>query len=110
MKLGFFIYRFLKKSEKAKEWLKSQSHPEDALLYLIEKEIYENGIRDLSYVIPRIRSDEHFAALTGPNHQSRLQLESISTPNDGLYGDYIPEGYELPLRQQKAKKYRVLKE
>lgn len=45
------------------DWLQKQSHVEDALIYLIEKELYEYGERDMSYVIPRIRNDAYFEAL-----------------------------------------------
>lgn len=44
-------------------WIDAQSYPEDALTYLIQKELYEYGERDLSYAIPRKRNDAYFEAL-----------------------------------------------
>ena len=58
--------RFLRRNRldpKVNRWLAKQSFPEDAMLYLIEKELYEHGERDLGYVVPRKRNDEYFAKL-----------------------------------------------
>lgn len=67
-----FFFKTKKKSGKIQDWIELQSYNEDAIIYLIEKEIYENGMRDLGFVIPRLRNDDYFAALfkTG-NHQSK---------------------------------------
>ena len=61
----FFDRYFRKKrlDSKVQAWLDKQSHAEDALSYLIEKELYEHGVRDLSYMIPRKRNDAYFGQL-----------------------------------------------
>lgn len=81
-------------SEKIIKWIEAQGHPEDALAYLIEKELYEYGERDLSYVIPRRRNDAYFEAL--------LQRESYDArynTNMDLYDSIAkihPEHHEPP--------------
>lgn len=42
------------------EFLMKQTHLSDALRYLVEKEIAENGIRDLSKYIPSVRGQAFF--------------------------------------------------
>lgn len=80
--------RFRKKRKidpRIDEWINKQSFPDDALTYLIEKEIYEHGTRDLSYIIPRKRNDEHFAQLLDrESHDARYKsnlamYDSIAT-------------------------------
>lgn len=58
MFFGFFRRKHFSKEVKA--WIKAQSDSNDALLYLIEKEIHENGQNDLAYIIPRYRNEEYF--------------------------------------------------
>lgn len=61
-----FFDRFFKSRRldaKVRQWLSKQSYPDDAILYLIEKELYEHGERDLGFVIPRKRNDAYFAEL-----------------------------------------------
>lgn len=83
-----------KGSEKIIKWIEAQGHPEDALAYLIEKELYEYGERDLSYVIPRRRNDAYFEAL--------LQRESYDAryhTNMDLYDSIAtihPEHHQTP--------------
>jgi len=50
-------------NSKISEWMKSQSDVDDAILYLIEKEIYEHKNRDLSYIVPRYRNEAYFDEL-----------------------------------------------
>lgn len=70
--------------EAVEAWIKAQSHPDDALQYLIEKELYLYGVRDLSYVIPRKRNAAYFEALTHQEsfdsryHTNLNMLESIA--------------------------------
>lgn len=63
MPFGFYFLKPKKDLLTVVDWLKAQSHYEDAIIYLIQKEIYENGIRDLSYSIPRMRNDSYFEEL-----------------------------------------------
>lgn len=42
------------------EFAEKQENFTDTIKYLIEKEIFENGIRDLQTIIPNKRSDEYF--------------------------------------------------
>lgn len=46
--------------EEVLKFVKMQSNFSDAITYLIEKEIFENGIRDLSKFIPSVRTNEYF--------------------------------------------------
>lgn len=76
-------------------WLKAQSHPEDALAYLIEKEVFQNGNRDLSFYIPRIRSTEYFEELMEQSSTTvRRNLppthRQAMTYNDQLRSDNKP--------------------
>jgi hypothetical protein len=48
---------------KVLEWMETQDNATEALVYLIEKEIFENGIRNMELYIPRKRSDEYFESL-----------------------------------------------
>lgn len=63
MPFGFYFLKPKEHLASVKDWLNEQSHYEDAIFYLIEKEIYENGLRDLSYTIPRMRNDAYFEEL-----------------------------------------------
>jgi hypothetical protein len=47
-------------SEDVKKWISEQFNFNDSVIYLIEKEIYQNGIRDLSSLIPRQRTNDYF--------------------------------------------------
>lgn len=42
------------------EFAEKQGNFTDTIKYLIEKEIFQNGIRDLQTIIPTKRSDEYF--------------------------------------------------
>lgn len=59
--------------ERILAWMNNQSHLDDALTYLIEKELYEYGDRDLSYIIPRRRNDAYFEELL------RKDLTTVAT-------------------------------
>jgi hypothetical protein len=47
------------------EWTDLQSNLTEAITYLIEKEIFENGLRDLVNFIPIRRTDEYFESFLG---------------------------------------------
>ena len=48
------------------DFVKEQSNLSEVVTYLIEKEIYENGIRNLVEYIPMIRTDEYFSKMVNP--------------------------------------------
>lgn len=85
-----FFFKSKKRSGKIQEWLELQSFDEDAIIYLIEKEIYENGMRNLGYIIPRLRDDAYFATLvktvpqvseaTGFEYMPRQKIFSQNSP------------------------------
>jgi len=56
-----FPLRF-KKNERdgVLEWCNMQGNFNDAIRFLIEKEVYENGIRNLETIIPAYRDDSYF--------------------------------------------------
>lgn len=65
-----FFSKFFKSKRKhqameapIQKWMDAQGHLDDALTYLIEKELFEHGERDLSYVIPRKRNNAYFEGL-----------------------------------------------
>jgi len=83
-----FSKNFFKKKIKDPEvtsWLKKQGDLEDALIYLVEKELYEHGQRDLSYVIPRRRNTAYFDTLfqnkkSVVKHQTNIDFyDSVTT-------------------------------
>jgi hypothetical protein len=57
-------------------------------LYLIEKEIFENGLRDLSKFIPRVRTKDYFKGLVNVKDNFRYiekvqeEVEEVSITND----------------------------
>lgn len=61
-----FGVRFNKNTDKrVVEFANMQTNFSNAFVYLIEKEIYENGLRDLSEHIPYKRDEEYFIKLLG---------------------------------------------
>jgi hypothetical protein len=54
--------------EEVKEWILKQSNFSDAVIYLIEKEIYTHGIKDLSASIPKTRNENYFKNTNKNNH------------------------------------------
>lgn len=74
-----------------------QSNFADAVRYLIEKEIAQNGIRDLSNFIPQKRTKEYFKALLNSNRDAvinEISIEKVEpvlinsiTQNDRVYDD-----------------------
>lgn len=60
-----------------------QSNITDTILYLIQKEIAQNGIRDLQTIIPRIRDIDNFF---DENSQSKTiyheKTETVYIPNN----------------------------
>lgn len=99
------IMKALKKDasydKRIEEWLDKQSHVEDALIYLIEKEMYEYGERDLSYVIPRKRNDAYFEALL-----KRESYDSRFHTNMDMYDSiaHIQKEEHHPVAEQMPKK------
>lgn len=55
-----YSIRFRECDRKLIEFAKLQSNFTDTVRYLIEKEIYQNGLRDIQSVIPIVR-DETFS-------------------------------------------------
>lgn len=90
MPFGSFFFKPKKKTGEIKEWIELQSFSEDAIIYLIEKEIYENGIRDLGYVIPRLRNKEYFDA----------QLKPVALIPESSGFEYSPGLNSLKLNQR----------
>lgn len=80
MPFGFFFLKPKKNADSVKDWLKLQSHYEDAITYLIEKEIFENGLRDLSYIIPRKRNDDYFETLFAKVTPKKNYYNSFMNP------------------------------
>ena len=68
-----FSIRFKKLNKKVLEFANLQSNFSDAVSYLIEKEIAENGLRDLSDFIPAKRSLEY---LSSQKSDKKLKQES----------------------------------
>lgn len=85
-----FFFKPKKSSGKIQEWLELQSFSEDAIIYLIEKEIYENGIRDLGYIIPRLRNDDYFTALVKTVPQVLESTGFEYTPRQKVFGQNSP--------------------
>lgn len=63
-----------------RQWLNAQSDQEDAILYLIEKEMFENEVRDLAYIIPRYRNRAYFESLQLEDSNYSKRLVEISKP------------------------------
>jgi hypothetical protein len=59
---------------KVMEFVLAQTNFSEAITYLIEKELYENGSRDLMKFIPMIRSNEYFESQ--PQHEPVKELEA----------------------------------
>jgi hypothetical protein len=76
-------------SDDVKRWIELQDNFNDAVIYLIEKEIYSNGIRDLSSLIPKKRSDEYFSKMLQPI--SNVVKES-----------YVPNVQPIPQRIEES--------
>ena len=71
---------------KVLEWMELQDNFSDAVAYLIEKEIAENGIRNLVNFIPQKRSKEYFKSILGEKNEVGYvrvtELESIKNIKD----------------------------
>jgi len=71
-----FSGRFKKDANKEIfEFAKMQYNFSDAITYLIEKEIHENGLRDLSQVIPPVRSSEFFNNISDNRIDNKIKPE-----------------------------------
>lgn len=55
-----FTFRPRKDKKDVISFLEAQGNRNDALCYLIEKEIAENGMRDLSKIVPLKRDNSYF--------------------------------------------------
>lgn len=63
MKNGVKRFSVRLKNDELIEFVNKQSNLNDTITYLIEKEIAENGIRDLQNVIPAKRDKNYFKKL-----------------------------------------------
>lgn len=64
-----------------KKWFETQSNIKHALLYLIEKEIHQNGNRDLSYLVPLRRNKEFFDSFIQSEMEIKKHLQPIVQAN-----------------------------
>lgn len=64
-------------SKEILEFVKTQSNFSNAISYLIEKEIHENGLRDLAEVIPPIRSREYFENLLNSKRNNEIDKHIV---------------------------------
>lgn len=87
----------------------AQTNWNDTVRYLIEKEIYENGIRNLSKIIPKERDNEYFDSLFKDRDIKRqdikiesntIRIEKIEAANKPSNED--PE--ELPSEEKEIDK------
>lgn len=62
--------RFRKNKHKVIEWAEAQGNFNDAVTYLIEKEIAENGIRNLENFIPAKRTSEYWANILNNSNKN----------------------------------------
>lgn len=65
--------------ELVEEFLSKQTSFSDSIMYLIEKEIAENGIRNLGEFIPQVRSKEYWAKLLANSNNTVSNITSQST-------------------------------
>ncbi len=86
-----FSHKTKSENEKIQEWIQLQSYSEDAIQYLIEKEIYENGLRDLGYIIPRLRNDEYFDTLIQKKIDEPKGSGFEFTPHQKIFAKPIQE-------------------
>lgn len=77
LKKQFSLY-FKKDLTNVLEFANMQTEFSDVMTYLIEKEIYENGLRDLSEIIPRKRSNAYFERMLG--NSNRVAVQSVMSP------------------------------
>ena len=63
---------------KVMEFVLAQTNFSEAITYLIEKELYENGLRDLVKYVPMLRTTEYFD--TVQPHEPAKELESDEIP------------------------------
>lgn len=68
--------------ELVEEFLSKQTNFSDSIMYLIEKEIAENGIRNLGEFIPQVRSKEYWSEISSnfPKNASSVPLNKSPEP------------------------------
>lgn len=94
-----YSLRLNKKTDnKVRQWLAEQSNINNSLLYLIEKEILENGIRDLQLIVPARRNISSNTELSdkidSANSKEKINIESNNSV--GIVDNKIksiPSGY-----------------
>ena len=87
---GFRIKNVEEEADSFLMWLNTQSNLSDAIRYLIEREIIENGIKDLAEYIPGKRNIEESVVLpyTITTPKTRILEENN---NKGVLGNIIQE-------------------
>lgn len=93
----FGFLRRKHKNKDIKDWLNTQSDLKDALLYLVEKEIVENGYNDLAYKIPRYRNRAYFDS----DYYGRASHHSKNRSNV-IFADKLANGHK---RSQEEKQF-----
>jgi len=76
-----FTVRFKKDNTGPEKWARMQGNLSDAITYLIEKEIAENGFRDLQEHIPVKRSPVYFKKVL-ENYNAPEKPEPENNDND----------------------------
>ena len=65
--------------EKVIDFIEKQSNFSETMTYLIEKELYENGNRDLVYHIPIVRNQEYFESLF---NKQPIEVKTLDNEQD----------------------------
>lgn len=78
-----FNYKYTKheilESSITRQWIEVQSNVQNAIRFLIEKYAYENGINDISKVIPAVRDAEYFKSeALYAAHSKNNEIKGIS--------------------------------
>jgi len=90
------VIRFKKNiSNEVIDFIKSQKNFSETITYLIEREVFENGIRDLTEYIPIIRTKSYFERQYGSKKENIEVKQNISSnPKIELNNKTIYKGYE----------------
>ncbi len=80
-------------STKVKEFIKAQTNFSEAVTFLIEKEVYENGIRNLIKYIPALRDEDFFENQIF--FKAKENVPEVKTEEKKEEKKTIPDGYEL---------------
>lgn len=67
--------------QKIIEFIETQSNFNDTIRYLIEKEVYTNGIRDIVKYIPAVRDEEYYKELCNRPINENIEVKSIKKEN-----------------------------